>query len=339
MQRSSSSNSYVISLAASVYRFLVAIICSAAAGAPLQYASAQTYPIKPVRVIVSLAPAGGLDATSRIFAQKLGEHLNQQVVVENRPGAGGAVGGDLVAKAPADGYTLLTSSIGYAVIASSHKNLSYDPVRDLTPVAVMVNVTNILVIHPSLPVKSVRELIAFAKAHPGALSYSSGGNGASAHLMLEAFKLATGTDMLHVPYKGTGPGMVDLLAGRISLTATGFASALDYIKLGKLRVLATPGTKRSALMPELPTVAEAGVPGYAVDNWYAVFAPSATPREVLALLNAEAIRIFHAPELKERLFALGLEPAADPLANTNAYIKSEIARWAKVVKAAKIVVE
>jgi len=322
-----------------VYRSLVAIICPAIAVAPLQHAAAQAYPIKPLRVVVSLAPAGGLDITSRIFAQKLGEHLNQQVVVENRPGAGGAVGGDLVAKAPADGYTLLTSSIGYAVIASSHKNLSYDPVRDLTPVAVMVNVTNILVVHPSLPIKSVRELIAFAKAHPGALSYSSGGNGAAAHLMLEAFKLATGTDMLHVPYKGTGPGMVDLLAGRISLTTTGFQSAHDYIKQGKLRVLATPGTKRSALMPELPTIAEAGVPGYAVDNWYALFAPAATPKDVLAVLNAEAIKIFHAPELKERLFTLGLEPASEPLANTNAYIKSEISRWAKVVKAAKIVVE
>src|SRR3954469_26013067 len=285
-----------------MYRVLVAIICSGTACAPLQYACAQTYPAKPVRIVVSLAPAGGLDVTSRIFAQKLGEHLNQQIVSENRPGAGGAVGGDLVAKAPADGYTLLTSSIGYAVIASSHKNLPYNPVRDLTPVAVMVNVTNLLVMHPSLPVRSVGELIAFAKAHPGASSYSSGANGASAHLMLEAFTLATGTDMLHVPYKGTGPGIVDLLAGRISLTMTGFQSAHEYMKQGKLRVLATPGTKRSALMPELPTIAEAGVPGYGVDNWYALFAPAATPKEVLAVLNAEAIRIFHAPELKERLF-------------------------------------
>src|SRR3954466_12655898 len=262
----------------------VAIICSTTA-IPLHYAFAQTYPVKPVRVIESLAPAGGLDATSRIFAQKLGEHLNHQVVVENRPGAGGALGGDLVAKAPADGYTLLTASIGYAVSASSHKGLSYDPVRDLTPVAVMVNVTNLLVVHPSLPVKSVKELIAFAKAHPGALNYSSGGNGASAHLMLEAFKLMTGTDMLHVPYKGTGPGIVDLLAGRISLTMTGSASALEYVKQGKLRALATPGTKRSPALPDLPTIAEAGVPGYAVDNWYAVFAPAATPRDVLTQLN------------------------------------------------------
>ncbi|HEV7822256.1 MAG TPA: tripartite tricarboxylate transporter substrate binding protein [Burkholderiales bacterium] len=303
------------------------------------HASAQAYPAKPIRLIVSLAPAGGMDVTSRMFAQKLGEHLNQQVVVENRPGAGGAVGGDLVAKAPADGYTLLTASIAYAVIPSSHKNLPYDPIRDLAPIAVMVNAANILVVHPSLPVKSVRELIAFAKAHPGALSYSSGGNGAAAHLMMEAFKLATGTDMLHIPYKGTGPGMVDLLAGRISLTVTGVASSLEYVKQGKLRVLATPGTKRSLAMPAVPTIAEAGVPGYAVDNWYALFAPAATPKEVVAQLNGEVIRIFHSADLKDRLVALGLEPAGEPLANTNTYIRSEIARWAKVVKAAKITVE
>ena len=280
-----------------------------------------------------------MDVTSRLFAQKLSEHLNQQVVVENRPGAGGAVAGDLVAKAPGDGYTLLTASIGYAVIPTSHKYLPYDPLRDLTPVGVMVNVSNMLVVHPSLPVKSVKELIAFAKAHPGALSYSSGGNGASAHLMLEAFKLATGTDMLHVPYKGTGPGIVDLLAGRISLTTTGIPSALEYIKQGKLRALATPGTKRSPALPDLPTIAEAGVPGYGVDNWYAAFAPAATPQAVLTQLNGEVIKIFHAPDLKERLLALGLEPAGESLPATNAYVKSEIARWAKVVKAAKIVVE
>ncbi|MDB5808410.1 MAG: Tricarboxylate transport protein TctC [Betaproteobacteria bacterium] len=324
---------------APVYCRRIAVACVTALTVMTQFASAQSYPAKPIRLIVSLAPAGGMDVTSRMFAQKLSEHLSQQVVVENRPGAGGAVGSDLVAKAPADGYTLLTASIAYAVIPSSHKNLPYDPVHDLTPVGVMVNAANILVVHPSVPVKSVKELIAFAKAHPGALSYSSGGNGAAAHLMLEAFKLATGTDMLHVPYKGTGPGMVDLLAGRISLTITGIASSLEYIKQGKLRQLATPGTKRSLAMPDLPTIAEAGVPGYAVDNWYAVFAPAATPKEVLAQLNSEVIKIFHGPDLKDRLAALGLEPAGEPLPATNAYIKSEMARWTKVVKAAKIVVE
>ena len=225
------------------------------------------------------------------------------------------------------------------MIPSSHKNLPYDPVRDLTPVAVMMNTSNILVVHPSLPVKSVGELIAFAKAHPGELTYSSSGNGGAAHLMLEAFKLATGTDILHVPYKGAGPGLVDLLAGRISLTVTTVAAAAGYVKQGKLRALATPGARHLSAMPELPTIADAGVRGYAVDNWYAMFAPAATPPEVLARLNGEIVKAVHAPDLQERLAANGLEPAAEPLANTNAYIKAEIARWAKVVKAARITAE
>ena len=185
-----------------------------------------------------------MDATARLVGQRLGERWEQAVVVENRPGAGGALGSELVAKAPADGHTLLTISIAYAVIPASHNNLPYDPVRDLTPVAVMVNATNILVVHPSVPVKSVKELIAFAQAHPGKLSYSSSGNGAAAHLMLEAFKLATGTDILHVPYKGSGPGFIDLVAGRVSLTATSLSTAMGYVKEGKLRVLATTGARR-----------------------------------------------------------------------------------------------
>lgn len=296
----------------------------------------QTYPSRPLRLIVSLAPAGGMDITARLIGQKLSERWGQQVVAENRPGAGGALASELVAKAPPDGHTLLTASIAFAVIPSSHKNLPYDPVRDLTPVAVMVNTANILVVHPSVPVKSVKELIAFARAHPGQLTYSSSGNGASAHLMLESFKLATGTDILHVPYKGSGPGMVDLIAGRVSLTATSVASAWHYVKDGKLRVLATMGAKRADVVPELPTMSEAGVPGYAVDNWYAMFAPAATPQAVLAKLNGEIIAILNAPETKARLFVLGLEPAAEPLPRTNVYIASEIARWAKVVKAANI---
>ena len=306
---------------------------------PCTCAGAQNYPVKPVRVIVSLAPAGGMDLTARMVALKLSERLGQQFVVENRPGAGGALGGELVAKAPPDGYTLLTASIAYAVIPSSHRNLPYDPVHDLTPVAVMMNTSNVLVVHPSLPVKSVGELIAFAKAHPGELTYSSSGNGGAAHLMVEAFKLATGTDILHVPYKGAGPGLVDLLAGRISLTVTTIAAAAGYIKQGRLRALATPGARRLSAMPELPTIAEAGVRGYAVDNWYAMFAPAATPPDVLALLNGEIIKAVHAPDLKDRLAVNGLEPAAEPLVNTNAYIKAEMARWAKVVKAAKITAE
>jgi len=314
----------------------VAFVCLIAL-AP--HAGAQSYPAKPVRIVVSLASAGGMDITMRMVAQKLGERFGPQFFVENRPGAGGALGSELVAKAPPDGYTLLAASIAYAVIPSSHKNLPYDPVHDLTPVVVMVKTSNVLVVHPSLPVRSVRELIALAKAHPGELRYSSSGHGGSANLIIEAFKLATGTHILHVPYRGATAGVVDLLAGRISLSIVSVASSMAYVKQGRLRALATPGAKRTPAAPELPTIAESGVPGFAVENWYAIFAPAATPKEILAQLNVEIGKILYAPELQERLAVNGLEPAAEPLPNTNAYIKSEIARWAKVVKAASIAAE
>ena len=236
-----------------------------------------------------------MDTISRIVGQRLGERWSQQVVVEDKPGAGGAVGSELVAKSPPDGHTLLTMSISYAVIPASHKNLAYDPVRDFTPVAVLVNSPNILVVHPSLPAKSVKELVALAKARPGQLTYASSGNGGAANLTLEAFKLATGTDIVHVPYKGTSPGVIDLIAGRIQLTSAAVISAMEYVKQGKLRALATVGAKRSIAAPELPTVAEAGVPGYAVDVWYAMFAPAAVPKETLVQLNGEIVKILYAP--------------------------------------------
>ena len=302
-------------------------------------AFAQTFPTKPIRIIVGAGAGGGVDTISRIVGQKLDELWRQQVVVEDRPGAGGAVASDLVAKSPPDGYTLLTMSISYAVIPASHKNLSYDPIRDFAPVAVLVNSPNILVVHPSLPVKSVKELIALAKANPGQLTYASSGNGGAANLTLEAFKLATGTDIVHIPYKGTAPGVIDLIAGRISLTSCAIVSGLDYAKQGKLRALATVGARRAGAAPELPTVAEAGVPGYAVDVWYAMFAPAAVPQPVLAKLNGEIIKILYASEMKARLTVIGLEPMAEPLDKTNAYIKSELAKWMKVVTAAKITAE
>jgi tripartite-type tricarboxylate transporter receptor subunit TctC len=302
-------------------------------------APAQTYPTKPIRIIVGAGSGGGVDTISRLVGQQFDQSWRQQVVVENKPGAGGAVASDQVAKSPPDGYTLLTMSISYAVIPASHKNLGYDPIRDFTPVAVLVNSPNILVVHPSLPVKSVKDLIALAKAHPGQLTYASSGNGGAANLTLEAFKLATGTDIVHIPYKGTAPGVIDTIAGRISLTACAIVSGLDYARQGKLRALATVGAKRAGAAPELPTVAEAGVPGYAVDVWYAMFAPAAVPAPVLAKLNGEIIKSLYTPEMKARLAAIGLEPAAEPLPATNAYIKSEVAKWMKVVTAAKITAE
>jgi len=302
-------------------------------------APAQTYPAKPIRIVVGAGSGGGVDTISRLVGQQFDQSWRQQVVVENKPGAGGAVASDQVAKSPPDGYTLLTMSISYAVIPASHKNLGYDPIRDFTPVAVLVNSPNILVVHPSLPVKSVKDLIALAKAHPGQLTYASSGNGGAANLTLEAFKLATGTDIVHIPYKGTAPGVIDTIAGRISLTACAIVSGLDYARQGKLRALATVGARRAGAAPELPTVAEAGVPGYAVDVWYAMFAPAAVPAPVLAKLNGEIIKVLYTPDMKARLAAIGLEPAAEPLAATNAYIKSEVAKWMKVVTAAKITAE
>ncbi len=302
-------------------------------------AAAQTYPAKPIRIIVGAGSGGGVDTISRLVGQQFDQSWRQQVVVENKPGAGGAVASDQVAKSPPDGYTLLTMSISYAVIPASHKNLGYDPIRDFTPVAVLVNSPNILVVHPSLPVKSVKDLIALAKAHPGQLTYASSGNGGAANLTLEAFKLATGTDIVHIPYKGTAPGVIDTIAGRISLTACAIVSGLDYARQGKLRALATVGARRAGAAPELPTVAEAGVPGYAVDVWYAMFAPAAVPAPVLAKLNGEIIKVLYTPDMKARVAAIGLEPAAEPLAATNAYIKSEVAKWMKVVTAAKITAE
>ncbi|HYK12439.1 MAG TPA: tripartite tricarboxylate transporter substrate binding protein [Burkholderiales bacterium] len=302
-------------------------------------AAAQTYPAKPIRIIVGAGSGGGVDTISRLVGQQFDQSWRQQVVVENKPGAGGAVASDQVAKSSPDGYTLLTMSISYAVIPASHKNLGYDPIRDFTPVAVLVNSPNILVVHPSLPAKSVKDLIALAKAHPGQLTYASSGNGGAANLTLEAFKLATGTDIVHIPYKGTAPGVIDTIAGRISLTACAIVSGLDYARQGKLRALATVGAKRAGAAPELPTVAEAGVPGYAVDVWYAMFAPAAVPAPVLAKLNGEIIKVLYTPEMKARLAAIGLEPAAESLTATNAYIKSEVAKWMKVVTAAKITAE
>jgi len=306
--------------------------CAIAAGS----AFAQTFPAKPVRIVVAAGAGGGVDTISRITGQRLAERWNQQVVIENRAGAGGVVGSELVARAAADGYTLLTMSISYAVIPAMHKDLSYDPVRDFAPVGVLVNAPNILVVHPSLPVKSVKELITLARAHPGTLTYASSGNGGAANLALEAFKLATQTDIVHVPYKGTGPGVTDLIAGRISLSCTAVVSAMEYVKRDKLRALATVGARRTQAAPELPTVAEAGVPGYAVDVWYAMFAPAATPKDVLAQLNGEITKLLAVPETKARLAAVGLEPAMEPLDKTNAYVQSEMAKWSKVVKAANI---
>lgn len=299
-------------------------------------AMAQPFPSKPIRIIATATAGGGVDTTSRIVAQNLQEALGQPGVVENRAGAGGAVGGDVVAKSAADGHTLLAISISYAVLPSSHKNLSFSPERDLVTVTVMVNAPNILVAHPSLPVKSIKELIAYARKRPGEINYASSGNASPSHLATENLKLLTKIDLTHVPYKGTSPGMTDVIAGRVSLMFASIISTRHHIDAGKLKVLATAGTKRAAAAPDIPTIAEAGVPGYAVDVWYAMLAPAATPRPVLERINQSVVKILHSQDVTKKLEAIGLEPVAEGLAASDAYIKSEIGKWARVVEAAKI---
>jgi tripartite-type tricarboxylate transporter receptor subunit TctC len=299
-------------------------------------AAAQPFPSKPIRIIATATAGGGVDASSRIVAQNFQDALGQPGIVENRPGGGGAAGSDYVAKSTPDGHTLLTISISHAVLPSSHKNLPYSPERDLTPIAVLVNSPNILVAHPSLPVKSIRELVAYARKRPGDINYASSGSASPSHLATENLKLLAKIDLTHVPYKGTAPGVTDLLAGRVSLMFTSILSARHLIDAGKLRVLATAGAKRAAAAPEIPTIAEAGVPGYAVDVWYAMLAPSGTPRTTLERLNQTVAKILHAPDVTKKLAAMGLEPVAENLGATDAYIKSEIRKWARVVEAAKI---
>lgn len=299
----------------------------------------QGYPLKPVRVIVGTAAGGGVDAISRIVASKLGERWPQPIVVENRAGAGGAVASEFVAKVAADGHTLLTISIAHAVIPASHRNLNYDPVRDLVPVTVLVNAPNVLVAHPSLPVKSVMDLITLAKKQSLEINYASSGNGSPAHLVGELLKLLSGAQFVHVPYKGTAPAMTDVIGGRVSFTFGSIISAIPHVKSGKLRLLGTAGTRRAAVLPDTPTIAEAGVPGYAVDVWYAMLAPAATARTVLVPLNTEVTRVLHAPDVRDRLASMGLEAVGEGLEASAKYIASEIARWSKVVKSARISAE
>ncbi|HYC48010.1 MAG TPA: tripartite tricarboxylate transporter substrate-binding protein [Burkholderiales bacterium] len=300
------------------------------------HAHAQQFPSKPIRIVAGAAPGGGVDTTSRIIAQNLQEHLGQPGVVENRAGAGGSLAGEVAARAAADGHTLATISISYALLPTTHKNLSWSPQNDLTTVTVMVNAPNVLVSHPSLPVKSIKELIAYARTRPGQIDYASSGTSSPSHLATEYLGLLAKVKFTHVPYKGTGPGITDLMAGRVSLMFASIISTRQHVEAGKLRVLATAGAKRAAAAPEVPTIAEAGVPGYAVDVWYAMFAPSATPRPVLERLNGAVSKILHSPDVAKKLGTIGLEPVGRGLAESDAYIKSEIKKWAAVAKAANI---
>jgi tripartite-type tricarboxylate transporter receptor subunit TctC len=312
---------------------LVSAACIAAASA-----GAAEFPTKPIRLLVGFAPGGGTDTTARAISQKLTASLGQQVVVDNRPGVSGNIAAEITANAPPDGYTVLLSTIGaLAINPSLLKKMPFDPIKDLAPVTRAADSTNFLVVHPSVPAKSVKDVIALAKAKP--LNCGSSGVGGAGHLALELFNLQAGTKIVHVPYKGGGPAIIDLLAGNINLIFATGASSINHVKAGKIRALGVTTAKRSALAPELPTIAEAGLPGFEANNWNGVVVPAKTPRVIINRLNKEFAAALSLPDIKEFLFNQGLDAAPGTPEEFAAYIKSETAKWAKVIKAAGIKVE
>ncbi|HSQ05438.1 MAG TPA: tripartite tricarboxylate transporter substrate binding protein [Burkholderiales bacterium] len=301
---------------------------------------AQTYPSKPIRLVIPYPPGGGSDTIARPLAQKLTEHLGQQVIIDNRGGAGGNVGMEMAARSAPDGYTIvLALTAQLAVNVSLYRKLPYDPLRDYAPITLLGNGPYILVAHPSLPVKSVRELIVFAKAHPGQIAYSSSGNGSGGHLAMELLKTMTGIDLVHIPYKGGGPALVDLLAGQVQLLFSTQVAATPHIEAGRIRALAMSTARRSALLPQIPTLAEAGVPGYDSGVWYAILAPAGTPRDIVNKLNAEIVRALILPDYRKLLMIAGIDAIGSTPDELTAFIKSEIAKYAKVVKDAKVHVD
>jgi tripartite-type tricarboxylate transporter receptor subunit TctC len=299
-------------------------------------AMAQKYPAKPIRMIVPYAPGGPTDILARAVAQSMSEAWGQPVIIDNKPGASGNLGTALAAKAPADGYTLATVGISYSVAPALDAKLGYDPIRDLTPVALFASVNNLLVVHPSLPAKSVKELIAFAKARPGEVTFASGGPGGAQHLAGELFNSLAGIHLTHIPYKGSAPGLTALIGGEVVVGFADMLITLPHVKSGKLRALAVTGATRSGLIPELPTVSEAGLKGYAVTAWFGLLAPAGTPAEIVNQLNAETVKSLKTVQMKDRLAALGADAAAGSTADFATFLKSEMTKWAKVVKAAGI---
>lgn len=312
-------------------RFLSSVVFLLAVVIGPSVTNAQDYPAKSIRFIVPFPPGGATDTFARILGQKMNESWGQQVVVDNRPGAGGNIAAELAAKSPADGYTIISIGMAHAVNVSLYKKIAYDPVRDFTPITQVAWVESFLVVHPSLPVKSVKELIALAKAKPGLINYGSGGNGQPGHLAGELFKMLAGIKMVHVPYKGA-LSMVGLLNGDHAVEFNNLITVGAHIHSGKVRVLAVGSAQRSPLMPELPTMMEAGVPGYEKVQWFGVLAPAGTPQPIISKLNAEMVRALRLPDVTKRLRDLGSEPVASTPEQFDALIKSEIKKWARVIK-------
>ena len=296
--------------------------------------SGQTYPTKPIRFIVPQAAGGSTDILSRTVGQKLSEAFGQPVVMDNRPGANGIVGTEMVAKAPADGYTLVAGGTSTVAINSSlYSKIPYDPIKDFTPVVNFAYSTSVLVVHPSVAARSIADLIALAKAKPGDLRYASAGNGSSPHFSAEVFKMMAGVNVVHVPYKGSTPGVIATVSGETALMFTGVASVLAHIKAGRLRALSVNGPRRSPALPEVPTAGSSGLPGFEVDFWIGMLAPAGTPGAVVSKLNAEVNRILALEEVKSRLVALGTDIIGGSVQSFADLIKSDVARWGKAIKA------
>ena len=296
-------------------------------------AAAQGYPVKPIRFVGPYAPGGNPDILSRLLGQKLNEAWRQQVIIDNRPGAAGTVGAELVARAPADGYTIIMGTFGNIIVANSlYKSLKYDPLKDFAPVALVSLPPGILVEHPAVPAQNVRELIAYAKLNPGRLNYGSPGTGAWNHLFFELFNASAGVAIVHVPYKGIAPAVIDLLGGQVQLAISAFPTALPHVKSGKLRALAVTSIKRSGLMAEVPTIAESGLPGYEAAGWFGVLAPAGTPPSVVTKLNTEINRILELPEVKASLASDGAEPAGGSPAQMADSARAASIKWGKIIR-------
>jgi len=320
-----------------VVRFGMVFGALLASAASVQ-AQAQTsaYPTRPVRIVVPSSAGGGSDILARLMAKKLTESMGQPFIVENRAGAGQALGIDVVARAPADGYTLLMAASAIVLNQVLSKKTSYDTVRDFAPVSLVASVSNVLVVNPTLPVKTEAELIDYAKARPGVLNYSSAGTGTSPHLSMELFRSMAGITLTHVPYKGTGPAVVDVVGGQVQLSMPNLLTAMPHIKAGTLRALGVTGPRRATALPNVPTIAEAGLPGYESVQWYGLLAPMGTPAPLVARLHAEIAKSLASPEIQAALTNEGAEAVGNKPEEFAAFIKSEIDKWSTVVKTARI---
>jgi tripartite-type tricarboxylate transporter receptor subunit TctC len=301
-----------------------------------EFAVAQSYPSKPIRLVVPFAPGGGTDIIARVLTLRLNEALGEPVVADNRGGAGSTVGSDIVCKAPADGYTMLLGNISLAFNAWMYKSLPYNALRDLAPVSMVAVQPNIVVIHPSVPAKSIKEFADYARANPGKLSYASAGSGSGTHLAGEMLKDRLKIDMLHVPYKGTGPAITDLMGGQVQVMISTFASALPHVRSGRLRALGVTSAKRSAATPDVPTLMESGVPDYDYSTWYALFLPAGAPRPIVDKLNHVTRQVLATEDTRQKFDAQGVEPWSNTPAELGAYLRAETEKWGKVVRAAGI---